>query len=91
MRWDRADLESLRDHVTWALDTYDYMQPMSAEEKQRFAEQYPGVDMVLGDFKIRKIRQYYTGQACEYPGCAHHIEHPCPGCGRKMAHGHKTI
>lgn len=29
----------------------------------------------------------FSGQPCGYYGCAHYIEHPCPCCGRKMAHG----
>lgn len=56
MRYDLTDLEALRDAAKMAVDTYYHMKPMSAEEKIRFAEKYPGVDMVIGNFKITKIR-----------------------------------
>ena len=30
------------------------------------------------------------GEPCSHPGCAHHITHPCEGCGRIAARGRTT-
>lgn len=34
---------------------------------------------------------YKDGEPCKYPGCAHHVTHPCEACGRIMARGDFTM
>lgn len=31
---------------------------------------------------LRLARELRDGEPCSHPGCAHHITHPCEGCGR---------
>lgn len=36
---------------------------------------------------IGPMRSLEDGESCWFYGCSHYIEHACPCCKRKMAHG----
>jgi len=43
--------------------------------------------VVLDKPMFRDRLLYRDGQACKHKGCAHHVVHPCKGCGRIGARG----
>jgi len=41
--------------------------------------------MHIGTDKVKYVLS--DGEPCQHVGCAHHISHPCEGCGRIGAQG----